>query len=278
MIRTTKVAHRTIKARDLAIFYREAGPKDAPAVLLLMKSLLSGLRGTYMLPAVLSTTAGAVDVIGFLALGGLFTAHITGNLCVLAAHYITGRFSHVGPLLSVPVFIAVQGAVTQAFGRAEKTGDGSRRALLVLHAAALVACLGLGVGFGPFPDADCPMEVLVGMLAVTAMATQNALVKLSLPDAPPTAVMTTNFTQLSVDLARLAGGRGDPDALANARHRASMTLLCVLGFVGGCTAGTVLEVCFGLWALALPVVLASLAVPLGELRRDCGAEPDVLRT
>ena len=35
MIQTTKVAHRTIKARDLDIFYREAGPKDAPAVLLL---------------------------------------------------------------------------------------------------------------------------------------------------------------------------------------------------------------------------------------------------
>src|SRR5437763_17026315 len=32
MIQTTKVAHRTIKARDLYIFYREAGPKDAPAI------------------------------------------------------------------------------------------------------------------------------------------------------------------------------------------------------------------------------------------------------
>jgi pimeloyl-ACP methyl ester carboxylesterase len=30
-----KVAHRTVKIRDLDIFYREAGPKDAPAVLLL---------------------------------------------------------------------------------------------------------------------------------------------------------------------------------------------------------------------------------------------------
>ena len=35
MIQATKVAHRTVKARDLDIFYREAGPKDAPAVLLL---------------------------------------------------------------------------------------------------------------------------------------------------------------------------------------------------------------------------------------------------
>ena len=35
MIQTTKVAHRTLKVRDLNVFYREAGPKDAPAVLLL---------------------------------------------------------------------------------------------------------------------------------------------------------------------------------------------------------------------------------------------------
>src|SRR5262249_22162582 len=35
MIQTTKVAHRTVKVRDLDLFYREAGPKDAPAVVLL---------------------------------------------------------------------------------------------------------------------------------------------------------------------------------------------------------------------------------------------------
>ena len=65
----------------------------------------------WLLPIVLSTTAGAVDVIGFLALGGLFTAHITGNLVVLAAHYVTGGFSQIGPLLSVPVFVLVLGIV-----------------------------------------------------------------------------------------------------------------------------------------------------------------------
>jgi len=94
--------------------------------------------------------------------------------------------------------------VTLAFARVEKASDGSRRALLVLHAALLAACLGLGAGFGPFADADRPMAVLVGMLAVAAMATQNALVKLALKHAPSTAVMSTNITQLTSDLATLA--------------------------------------------------------------------------
>jgi uncharacterized membrane protein YoaK (UPF0700 family) len=221
-----------------------------------------------LLPAVLSTTAGAADVIGFLALGGLFTAHISGNMCVLAAHYTIGGFSRVGPLLSVPVFIAVLGMETLALRRVEKTSDGSRRALLVLHAVLLAVCLRLGVGFGPFDEADQPLAVLVGMLAVAAMATQNALVTLTFEDAPSTTVMTTNITQLTIDLATLVAGRDDPDDLARARRRARRTFPCVVGFVVGCAAGAVLEVQFGLWALALPAGLAALAVPLGELRSE----------
>src|SRR5215467_1066250 len=71
----------------------------------------------FLLPALLGMTAGAVDVICFLALGGLFTAHITGNLVILAAHYITGRFGEIAPFLSVPVFVTVLGIVTAAFIR-----------------------------------------------------------------------------------------------------------------------------------------------------------------
>jgi uncharacterized membrane protein YoaK (UPF0700 family) len=41
--------------------------------------------GVMLLPFVLAFVAGSVDVISFLGLDGLFTAHITGNLVVLAA-------------------------------------------------------------------------------------------------------------------------------------------------------------------------------------------------
>jgi uncharacterized membrane protein YoaK (UPF0700 family) len=230
-----------------------------------MAGLVTEFRGSWLFPAVLSATAGAVDVIGFLGLGGLFTAHITGNVVVAAAHYVTGGFSEIGPLLAVPVFVAVLGVVTLASVEVEKAGYRPGRLLLVIEAALLAGCLGLAIGFGPFADTDRPVAVLVGMLPVAAMAIQNALTKLALPGAPSTTAMTTNTTQLAVDLATLAWRRGETHNLARARRRAGVIGSCVAGFVAGCAAGAVLEVYCAQCALALPVVLTAAAVPLGEL-------------
>lgn len=49
------------------------------------------------------------DIIGFLVLNGLFTAHITGNLVILAAHIVGGGEAQIAPMLSVPVFIVMVG-------------------------------------------------------------------------------------------------------------------------------------------------------------------------
>ena len=230
-----------------------------------MTPQLTRLHGTWLLPTVLSTTAGAVDVIGFLALGGLFTAHITGNVVIVAAHYVTGGFSQIGPLLAVPVFMAVMGLVTLASSAIARAGTMPLRPLLLLQTALLAGFLLLGVWFGRFDNADSSMAVLAGMLGVSAMATQNVLGKLALKGAPSTAVMTTNITQLTIDLSTLVRSRGDADELAKARNRARMTFPGIVGFVVGCAAGAALEVRFGLWALALPVALSALAVPLGRV-------------
>ena len=64
-------------------------------------------RAVQALLIVLSVTAGCTDVIGFLILNGLFTAHITGNLVILAAHIVGGGEAQIAPMLSVPVFIVI---------------------------------------------------------------------------------------------------------------------------------------------------------------------------
>src|SRR5215510_7042097 len=216
----------------------------------------------FLLPAVLGMTAGAVDVTGFLGFGGLFTAHITGNLVILAAHYITGSFGEIAPLLSAPVFVIVLGVITVMFVR--KPIPFTRRALLVIQAVLLASFLGFGVWFGPFANPNSSMAVFVGMLGVAAMATQNAVVRLALPGHPVTAVMSTNAAQLAVDLAMLARCLFQPVNVSKIRSHAGATFLAVLGFVVGVVAGAILEIHFGLWSLILPSFLAVLAIPLSE--------------
>ena len=90
------------------------------------------------------------------------------------------------------------------------------------------------------------MAVLVGMLGVAAMATQNAVVRLALHGSPSTAVMTTNTAQLAVDVATLIRNRDHHADVSQARRRAHLTLASVLGFVLGLIIGAILETRFGL--------------------------------
>jgi uncharacterized membrane protein YoaK (UPF0700 family) len=229
---------------------------------------LASLRSSWVLLAILSATAGAVDVIGFLALGGLFTAHITGNLVVLAAHYVTGHFGQIGPLLSVPVFIVVLGIDTVIF--ANQAPRDARRRLLILQAILLIGFLTLGVKLGPFKNPDSAAAVSVGMIGVAAMATQNALVKRDLPGFPSTAVMTTNITQLAIDFVLLLRGTQRLSEITQARRGARLIFPSLIGFIAGCAAGGFLEFHFGVRALVLPVVLAVIAIPLGDHLRENG--------
>jgi uncharacterized membrane protein YoaK (UPF0700 family) len=101
-----------------------------------------------------------------------------------------------------------------------------------------------------------------GMLGVSAMAVQNALVQISLKGAPSTAVMTSNVTRFAMDVGEVLLG-GDPADVAKARNRAAHTLPAIVGFTVGCGLGAACEAQFGTWSLALPAGLALLAIALG---------------
>jgi uncharacterized membrane protein YoaK (UPF0700 family) len=96
------------------------------------------------LPFVLSLTAGAMDTIGFLGLNGLFTAHITGNVVVLAVHAVTGDSALLSYTLSVPVFILTLFLTRLLAGGLEQTGISTLRPLL-LQLLFLIAFLSVCV-------------------------------------------------------------------------------------------------------------------------------------
>jgi len=222
------------------------------------------------LPSVLSVIAGATDVIGFLGLNGLFTAHLTGNLVVLAAHVVAGQPTIFSYILSVPVFMLVL-LLTRLLARGlESAGRDTLGPLLLLQLLSLAVFLVLCIAAGPWTDPNATAAVFAGMFGVAAMAMQNALVQISLRNTPTTAVMTTNVTHFMLDLGGALVG-GDRAEAAKARSRAMHTLPVIIGFATGCGLGAACEAAAGLWSLAMPTGLALLAFAMGVW--FAGAEP-----
>jgi uncharacterized membrane protein YoaK (UPF0700 family) len=228
--------------------------------------------GMKLLPTVLSLAAGSVDVIGFLGLGGLFTAHITGNLVILAAHIASGGSAALAPMLSVPVFIAVLAAARLLASGLEAFGIASLKPFLALQllllAGFFVLCADTAASLAP----DSARAIVAGMLGVSAMAVQNALVQISLRGAPATAVMTSNITRFVMDLGTVLLGH-DRDEIAGARHRARHAWPAILGFAAGCALGAIAQAAIGLRALILPLGFALLALLQGLSARPIDSAP-----
>ena len=226
------------------------------------RSLAESALNAKLLPAVLSVIAGTTDAIGFLGLGGLFTAQVTGNLVILAAHLVSGGVAPVAPMLSVPVFVAALGLTRLLASALEMIGFASLRPLLLLQFLLLAGFFVLCTSAGPRIDPNATKVILAGMFGVSAMAVQNALVQISLKGAPSTAVMTTNITRFMMDVGDVILGRRPADVV-QARDRAMRTWPAIVGFAIGCGLGAICEATIGLWSLALPAGLALLAVAMG---------------
>jgi len=218
------------------------------------------------LPFVLAIIAGSVDVIGFLGLGGLFTAHVTGNLVIVAAHLVAGAQAPLALIISVPVFVAALALTRLTAAGLERAGIASLGVLLFAQLILLWAFLAIGLAAGPAANPAAPVMVGAAMLGVCAMAVQTELVRVAIDGAPATAVLTTNIALLITDLGEMLLGR-DASRAAKARDRARRTWPAIAGFLVGCILGALCEAFFGLRSLELPAVLAlvtCIACPMGD--------------
>src|SRR5437588_2847253 len=72
--------------------------------------------------------------------------------------------------------------------------------LLVFQLLLLICVLILSVIYSPALNPHGWMSVVIAMIAVSAMACQFALLRLSVPGSPSTAVMTGNLTNAALSL------------------------------------------------------------------------------
>jgi len=127
--------------------------------------------------------------------------------------------------------------------------------------------LAVWIGVGSAADPNAAPMIVAAMFGVSAMAVQNALVQLSLRDAPSTAVMTTNLTRFVLDLGEVWLGT-NPDGRARALARARRTGVAIAGFVAGSCLGAWCQAHVGLWSLVMPTGLALAALVITYCSRS----------
>src|ERR1700722_3107959 len=153
------------------------------------------------LPLLLSLNAGYVDTASFLALAGLFAAHVTGNFVTLGASLALGTSGAIAKLLALPIFCAMVMGTRLLNTWLSNRHRPAFEALLALKVLLLIIGAALAIGFGPFHDSDSWQAVLTGMVLVGAMAIQNAFHRVHLGSSPPSTLMTGTTTQVMIDLA-----------------------------------------------------------------------------
>jgi len=222
-------------------------------------------RGTAVaLPAALSLIAGVTDVTSWLLLGGFFSAHVTGNLVVVAADVVTGTPPNIAAVLAIPVFILTTAIATVVARRvAAATARSSSlpapvtitRVLLGSQAVLLIAAAALSFTTRASADPHTPVAIVIGLCAVCAMAAQNAYLHLVPLKAASTGVMTGNLVTATVALVDIVLRT---TRSASARQQWTATWPLLAGFIGGCLVGAAGASLFSDRAAVVPAVLATL--------------------
>jgi uncharacterized membrane protein YoaK (UPF0700 family) len=210
----------------------------------------SGYGPLPSLLVLLTVVTGVVDAVGYLALGHVFVANMTGNVVFLG-------FALAGASgLSAPASLAALGAFLGALagGRIAIASDEHRgrhlRTATALAAQPLLLAVILAAIVGQ-PVSEGARYALIVPLAI-AMGIQNATARrLAVPDLTTT-VLTLTLTGVAAD-SRLARGAGGHPA----RRLIAVTAMLIGALVG---ALLVLNV-----DLVLPLSIAALLMSAGAL-------------
>jgi len=215
-------------------------------------------RSERWLPTLLSVIAGMVDVIGFLSLG-IFTAHVTGNIVVMGALVV--RHNRVNPaqILAIPVFIVAVAATWLVARASGRRGIGPMRPLLLIQFLLITSVLIFSAITKPSADRHGLMATIAAMIAVTAMGCQFALLRLTLPWAPSTAVMTGNLTNAVL---AIVDSSSETRLMGNDSARLTGAFHLLVGFFVGCVVAAAAVMYLGDWAWSVPAALSAAAVAL----------------
>jgi uncharacterized membrane protein YoaK (UPF0700 family) len=212
--------------------------------------------------------AGYVDTLGFVALFGLFTAHVTGNFVLIGSELVRPSNNVLIKFLAFASFVAAVACTRLYILWLERKQCAPLRSVLGLQLVLLIGFMLIGAAALPLKAPDTPLALLAGAVGAAAMGVQNAAARLLLQNLTPTTVMTGNVTQLVIDLVDLARGGADDTV----RKRSVKFFWPILAFGVGAIGGAFAYFYAGFFGLLLPMAL--LAWLMAEAPATVAAHPN----
>lgn len=219
---------------------------------------LEKLKQIQVISSLLAFTSGFVDTLGFVALAGLFTAHVTGNFVLIGSSVANSSWDIVNKLLALPMFVIGVACSRIYFLLIKDSQKNIEISSLVLEFFFLVLFMLAGLWMSSFVSDTGWPSFIVSMLGVTTMAIQNTSSRVAFSYLGPTTVMTGNVTQLVIDIVDFIKSDVPPSTLS----RMHKTWPSIVAFAVGAIAGGFGYRMFGFLALLTPGIVILVLLKL----------------
>lgn len=210
-----------------------------------------GVRRTHIhnvrLATLLSLTAGSVNAAGFLGFS-ILTTNVTGHAALFAESVSLKDWRTSGVIaLWMSMFLA--GAFLSGF-IIDRIGRDQRYSYLIPILLELAILVTIAIIGKYYKDRLYYRQAFAGTLLL-AMGLQNALVSVISRSVVRTTHLTGTFTDLGIELARLASGRSKDNA--DLRSRVMLKVIIILSFITGAVAGAYAFRAIHFYSFYLPV-------------------------
>ena len=200
----------------------------------------------------LNMVGGGIDTIGFIALFGFFTNHVTGNLVLAGAGWVEGDEGVWIKLAAIPLFILTVACTKYFIDRSHSDTPKFKilSNLFFIEAAFLGAFMLAGLYFEPFGGAGSLPVAITAALGLIALAIRNTSSKTLMKKLSPSTIMTGNSTELGMNISNYLGDKSPKHAQA-----LKESFFIVLSFMLGALLGAVLYVNLHWWSVAVFIAL-----------------------
>jgi uncharacterized membrane protein YoaK (UPF0700 family) len=196
--------------------------------------------------------AGYVDTLGFVALFGLFTAHVTGNFVLIGSELANPQGgSLLLKFLAFPAFIFGVVFARLMIAVLLKYKLHALWYAYILQLVLLIAFMVAGIKASPIGPEPTLISEIAGIIGSMAMGAHSAAGRLLLSHLAPTAMMTGNVTQLIIDSVDVMRGAADQTI----KRRCVKFLWPVLAFAIGAVGAAFAYQFAGFYALLLPICI-----------------------